>query len=131
MKTCRICLEAKELTEFHRNAGSPDGRRSNCKECRREISRWQKLEARYSLSRDAFYALLGEQGGRCAICLKHMPKGTAVVDHCHDTGIVRGLLCAPCNLGLGHFKDGREPELFDRAKRYIQCRNPFNPSTDF
>lgn len=54
-----------------------------------------------------------EQGNRCAICgthaddiphanFKHNPL---VIDHCHTTGKVRGLLCPTCNSGLGHFHD--------------------------
>ena len=131
MKTCFVCHEARPLEDFHRDAAREDGRRSTCKPCRALSSRWEKLEARYSLSREEFYKLLDEQDGRCAICLTHLPKGTAVVDHCHETGVVRGLLCTPCNLGLGHFKDGREPFIFDQARAYVtKCTpHPFNPST--
>jgi hypothetical protein len=52
-----------------------------------------------------------EQGGKCAICGKDVTtvktdgKYAASVDHDHDTGIVRGLLCGNCNHGLGKFKD--------------------------
>jgi len=119
MKVCRTCGDNLPAREYHKSASSPDGRRGDCKSCRAEIGRWEKIEARYSLSRDEFYALLDDQGGRCAVCLTTLPKGTAVVDHCHDSGMVRGLLCGSCNLGIGHLQDGRDPSLFDRAKRYL------------
>jgi hypothetical protein len=54
-----------------------------------------------------------EQGNRCAICKTHaddIPHATfkynpLVIDHCHSTGHVRGLLCPTCNNMLGHAKD--------------------------
>lgn len=55
---------------------------------------------RYGLSQEEFIAMLVKQGGHCALCV-----GPAVcVDHSHITGKVRGLLCFPCNLGLGYFE---------------------------
>jgi hypothetical protein len=52
--------------------------------------------------------LLG-QGGVCAVC-KHDKPAHEVwhVDHCHDTGVVRGVLCRACNTGLGCFRDNAE-----------------------
>lgn len=62
------------------------------------------LKKGYGLSLEDFDALHEIQGGVCAICGKD--KGTTlVVDHCHATNKVRGLLCHPCNRGLGMFKD--------------------------
>ena len=53
---------------------------------------------RYGLSPKEFLEMLDKQGGHCALC-----DGPAVcVDHNHTTGKVRGLLCVPCNLGLGY-----------------------------
>lgn len=48
-----------------------------------------------------------DQVGRCAICEEELSKDTKHihVDHCHETNITRGLLCAHCNKGLGFFKD--------------------------
>lgn len=56
-----------------------------------------------------FYSLMTEQSGQCAVC---KTAGTATqplfVDHDHSDGIVRGLLCNPCNTGLGFFRDNIE-----------------------
>ena len=65
----------------------------------------------YGLSQEAYDAMLKAQGGRCAICgtdevgSKSKNHQGFFVDHCHDTGEVRGLLCHPCNVGLGNFHD--------------------------
>jgi Recombination endonuclease VII len=66
-----------------------------------EASRQQRC---YGLSTEDRKALLARQGGVCGICKK---KGRKLhVDHCHETGKVRGLLCGKCNRGLGHYGNG-------------------------
>jgi len=69
--------------------------------------------------------MLEDQKHVCAICFqpeKHLGKDGRVrllnVDHCHDTGKVRGLLCAACNLGLGNMEDN-EQRLFN-AIQYLR-----------
>ena len=66
---------------------------------------------RYGITRDEVAAMHARQGRVCAICGKEIPltgasrTELAVVDHCHSTGKVRGLLCRPCNLLIGHAGD--------------------------
>lgn len=48
--------------------------------------------------------MFSEQKGLCGICKKGIDESSHV-DHCHSTGKVRGLLCRPCNSGLGLFSD--------------------------
>lgn len=75
-----------------------------------------RLRTKYGLSEDGLDRMVSEQDGKCAIC--HAPFGPKVcVDHDHKTGIVRGLLCSPCNIGLGLFKD--DPERLREAARYL------------
>lgn len=73
-------------------------------------------------------ALLKKQGGVCAICREvrapkpspgHKRRRSLCVDHEHTTLRVRGLLCWPCNSGLGHFKD--DPEALRGALRYLRA----------
>src|SRR5262245_57445902 len=59
---------------------------------------------RYGITLAEYDALLEKQGGVCAICRKHS-KRRLCVDHCHRTGMIRGLLCDSCNLGLGSLQD--------------------------
>jgi ribosomal protein L24E len=64
-----------------------------------ETHRRQSLRRRYGLTIEQFDEMLAEQGGVCAICGTDTPlgRGTFHVDHDHQTGQVRGLLCHPCN----------------------------------
>jgi len=61
-------------------------------------------------------AMLEAQQGRCAICER--PMDQPHVDHCHDTGKVRGLLCSSCNNGLGRFAD--DPARLRAAATYLE-----------
>lgn len=71
-----------------------------------EKRRFHLLKYKYGMTPEDFDALLERQSGRCAICRTDTPgvKGWAV-DHSHADGHVRGILCTPCNTGLGHFRD--------------------------
>jgi hypothetical protein len=55
------------------------------------------------------------QKGRCLVC-RHKPK-KLVVDHDHTTGHIRGLLCDPCNQGIGFLRE--DPKLLERAIAYL------------
>ena len=84
---------------------------------------------RYGLSIDNAVCMLSLQGGRCAICNRSLCDITTTnkkneapyVDHNHETGTVRSILCLQCNSGLGYFKDS--PELLRTAAAYIERHN--------
>jgi hypothetical protein len=88
--------------------------RERLNEDRRRAHR-KTLLAGYGLTPEAFADLLAIQDGRCAICRGPMVK--PCVDHDHETGLVRGILCDPCNRGLGCFADDRE--RLQRALAYL------------
>src|ERR1035437_329963 len=72
----------------------------------------------YGLTIADFDRLLGTQDGSCAICNKKPPGSQKlVVDHCHETHLIRGLLCRYCNIGLGYFLDS--PDLLNAAINYL------------
>lgn len=79
--------------------------------------------ARYGVTLAQYNAMLEKQGGGCAICGAVTNKnGKALfVDHCHDTGKVRGILCYRCNTGLGSFKDNAV--LVAKAVSYLNGSN--------
>lgn len=66
---------------------------------------------RYGLSTLQVDAMVAEQRGKCLICNK---KKKLVVDHCHKTGKIRGMLCASCNLHLGLYETWKDDGIFDR-----------------
>lgn len=80
----------------------------------------QKRVYRYGIGNEHYELLLAAQGGACAICAADLtalrPKQKHV-DHCHVSGLVRGLVCARCNTTLGRFNDN--PVLFANAARYL------------
>lgn len=78
------------------------------------------LRKTYGISYDAYQHMKEKQDSECAICYtkeEDSPKGL-VVDHCHETGKVRRLLCGQCNTGLGMFKDN--PQLLRTAAEYLE-----------
>ena len=101
------------MNQFHTDHSKIDGKDGKCKCCRTTISnKWRHnnrdrtaiydKKRKYGLTPEREAEILEEQNGVCALCEK--PK-KLVVDHCHTTGIVRGLLCRTCNTGLGSFSD--------------------------
>jgi len=63
-------------------------------------------------------SLTSVQGGqRCAICGAESLERRLALDHCHQTGRVRGLLCRACNMGLGFFRD--DATVLAAAIRYL------------
>jgi hypothetical protein len=77
----------------------------------------KKLTAKkYGITIDEYDSLYSKQNGLCAICGEGKDY-LLCIDHCHKTGIVRGLLCKKCNLGLGYFRDN--PEFIKYAYHYI------------
>ena len=76
------------------------------------------LKRKYGITTDVYTKLFESQHGKCAICNKDPFPKLLCVDHNHNTGKVRGLLCNNCNIALGMLKDS--PELIDNAKAYLK-----------
>lgn len=74
---------------------------------------------KYGVTVNQYNKMLEGQQGVCRICNDPPSRRHLCVDHCHETGKIRGLLCVPCNAGLGNFKDN--PDLLEEAKRYLEC----------
>jgi hypothetical protein len=77
------------------------------------------LKHRYGIGADEFDELVRRQGGVCAICGRENPEH---VDHDHDTGEVRGILCFNCNGGLGQCRDSIDAVL--AAANHLGARRP-------
>ena len=125
-KRCSKCGEVKVIGDFHVDKIKSSGRHSTCKVCRSlEKATLRKRKAlnpsfaiteylylinrRYRLSYNTLEGMMDEQLGCCGSCGKSLiyPKSVRnySIDHNHDTGNVRGLLCNECNVALGLLKD--------------------------
>ena len=119
MKTCSKCKLSKSKTEFAKRSSKKDGLRSQCKACDQEYRnnnqdavREYHYQNRYGISLEQYNNKLQAQNYCCDICgsshVEHQRMKTLVVDHCHTTGQVRGLLCHSCNIAIGAVKEKEE-----------------------
>lgn len=103
-RECVICKEIKPISKFDIN-------RRQCKLCRgrkhKKYFHEAAIQKKYNLTIEDYYELLKQQQGNCAICNTNLLKQTRKphIDHDHKTNTVRGLLCANCNMGIGHLRD--------------------------
>lgn len=88
-------------------------------------SREANLKYRYGMTLVDYNEMLVSQDSRCKIC--DVESSGLVVDHCHNSGEIRGLLCPNCNKGLGLFKDS--PERMERAAQYLIETKSETPSS--
>lgn len=71
----------------------------------RRRARFSKIKSRYGITEGEFYTLLEKQNYECIGCAQSFSEIVPHVDHNHETGRVRGLLCGPCNRGIGFMKE--------------------------
>lgn len=108
-RTCRVCKIEKPVDCFAPNTIKDGGYvsiDSRCYDCRKPEKAIIHRMSKYGVSDQEFTLMLKAQDNRCAICKEVFKSSRAThIDHCHDTGKVRGLLCHSCNVGIGHLKD--------------------------
>lgn len=148
-KHCKKCGQTKPLEEFYPHNRTRDGVQYWCKDCQKKAivsgyrndpkkhaaynREWGKkntakkadwhLRWRTGLPVGTYDKMLAKQNGRCAICGLPPENGTRLhVDHCHDTGAIRGLLCGKCNTGIGQLLHSEEILL--AAIEYIRLSKP-------
>ena len=106
LKTCSTCGQVKEHYESERGNTCKDCKKDQRKaryQLQKEQERERHLSVKYGISQEVYNHMYDLQKGACKICRKNFPK--LHVDHCHETGNVRGLLCGSCNRGLGLLQD--------------------------
>ncbi|AMS02582.1 endonuclease VII [Gordonia phage Yvonnetastic] len=108
---CYTCEKVKSLGEFNRHRGRPNGYDSKCRSCAAGL----KLKLRYGITQSEYDAKAEAQQFECAICHKTRPL---VLDHCHETGNNRGLLCSPCNSAIGLL--GEDENVLLSAVQYLE-----------
>ena len=122
---CPECQTMKPLEDFPRNKGARQGRGGYCKPCHNAKgkatyerlhggTRNYHLKQRYGLTSADVEAMIEAQGGTCAVC----PGKPEHVDHDHQTGEVRGILCFNCNQALGNARDN--PIVLRGLARYLE-----------
>lgn len=115
-KLCTACKQSKNVTEFKTNKNGKFGRYSICKQCDSDRARFRytngdsyaiRLKKLYNLSIKEYDELYAEAGGKCQCCgIEEIKLNKRLaVDHCHETGKIRGLLCSKCNTALGQLND--------------------------
>ena len=118
--------ERQRTTDRARYAANPGAGAERTRRYRKRhpervsILRRKATLAAHGLTPQNYRAMLEEQDHRCAICQSEDPghwSGRFVVDHDHGTRVVRGLLCASCNIGLGYFED--DPARLAAAIAYL------------
>ena len=132
-KVCIGCMVEKPLKEYHKDSRPSTtslGVRARCKACvslanasTDKISRRRNLglKLRYNLSPKCFDTLMHTQDDQCKICSVHIDdykKKYFAVDHNHETGEVRGLLCQRCNVLIGIANDSKT--ILSSAIEYLE-----------
>ena len=132
MKRCPHCKLTLPAKDFHKANKRPDGLAGYCKRCTSEKqklwyqanrdkqavhSRRGKLKYKYGITEDDYDAMLFAQGGGCAICSEPRDGRRLHIDHDHNSGHVRGILCHACNISLGQMRDSAA--LLRRAAEYL------------
>lgn len=146
-RVCSVCSEFKSWDEYswkrskrykNKDPKINQIKQPKCKPCAHlETKNWrenQSLERlkhlylmnTYGLSYQDFISILEIQNYKCKICnrglevsieVRQLKADSAVVDHDHATGKVRGILCNECNRGLGYFHDNKESLM--KAIKYL------------
>jgi len=134
MKFCTYCKEEKPATiEYFYWRNDHKRLHSRCKICIDTINKkyaeenkekiknytyFYSAEKKYGVTKEEYSVLWEDQKGCCKICEEPFNEQTRPhIDHDHKTNLIRGLLCASCNKGLGHFKDN--PDLLLLACDYL------------
>jgi hypothetical protein len=115
-KCCTKCKVEKPLSKeyFPLHNKTKSGFDSWCKKCRSSYRSETRRGLYRNMISDEILKDIIETVKECVICGS---KEELVVDHCHKTNTIRGMLCNHCNRGLGHFRD--DPELLEFARIYL------------
>jgi len=131
IKACCKCRQFFDASNFYKNKTYEDNLTGACKECIKQqtskyyhsnprIAKNSELKRKFGITLDQYNQMLVDQEYKCACCGTLNPQGKGIfhVDHCHKTGVIRGLLCHLCNTGIGKLGDDL-PGLL-KAVRYLE-----------
>jgi hypothetical protein len=120
-KYCSDCAEeARNKTNRKFQQSLRDNATPEQKQAKKERQRRWRLKRYYGITEDDYNNMFIKQNGCCRICGKHQTELIKKfhIDHCHTTGVVRGLLCSDCNMSLGKFEDSID--ILQRAIDYLK-----------
>lgn len=142
---CRSCKYIKK--EAHRkanrdqsNASKRRARNANLEKYQETARKWQRdnpeklreysYKKNYGIGVQEYEALLTSQDGKCACCGREANTcgRKLFVDHCHDTGRVRGIICNRCNYGIGALGDNIDG--VQRAIEYLKRGTSWQANND-
>lgn len=124
---CKACVHAYDQNRY---AGQRDrfleARRAWVRrvgvEVARRSTRKAQMKRTYGITLDDYDKMVADRGGACDICgcvpTEDTHKKSLCVDHDHETGEIRGLLCSACNAAIGLFKD--DPAVLSKAIAYLK-----------
>jgi len=123
---CRRCNTALQKSWRRRNPETVNSYHRAYKKRRPEIYRNAILKTKYGIGIAEYEKMFSDQGGVCGICgnpetstdSRTKAVRNLAVDHCHDEGHVRGLLCGKCNSGIGLFM--HDEGLLMKAVTYLR-----------
>lgn len=112
--------KAEYVAEWYKsNKDQKAGTTANWYKSNKDQVRCNTLRRNYGISLERYNAILEAQGFKCSMCpTPHTDDNKLHVDHCHDTGRVRGLLCMSCNTGIG--KLNHDINTLNAAIAYLQ-----------
>ena len=122
-KICRKCQETKEKNDFPQNLSYKDGKATICKKCSAKgaylfrTNNYEKYMATKYKTTPEEIVRLHSTYKVCMICHK-TDRRKLGIDHCHETGKIRGLLCDNCNKGIGNLQD--DIEILNNAIKYLR-----------
>lgn len=139
MKTCTKCKETHSLDLFYSDSSRKDKKHPECVNCHKQRSLEYRARKKtflnnnamnrhyvnnYGITQDEFKQKAQQQGHQCKICSidlsfeKRNSLDKAVMDHDHESGKLRDVLCSGCNKALGLFKDNQD--ILQNAIAYLK-----------
>lgn len=129
--TCKKCSnklreQARKVNKSTNRIASDKRRQDRFRMSNKDKLKDKSLVKAYGITLEEYRGTLNNQGGGCAVCTSTTSRGgrALAIDHDHNTGKIRGILCSDCNTALGLLKDS--PELLAKATAYLLKQSVIN-----